>query len=562
MKSIRLKLFTAFCLIFVLFVAQLAYVTYEILVHGNKVQTIEKLALPTALKADEIKLSVIQVQQWLTDISATRAAKGLDDGFDKAEEHAQLFYKNIDQLGSLESTDPQKLKDIKSSFNSYYETGKKMAHDYIEGGPQKGNMTMGEFDGYAEDINKKVDNFRDEALSNINKTVVELSQTISLLKKTVITLSIIIFLLSMFISFKLSQSITNPLIELLKRTKEIAKGNLTNPVQATTKDEVGQLSQSFEDMRRSLVELINQMNTLSYELNESSYELSEAANQTGETSSQVAVTINEIADGTSQQADTTANVLQKMEKAMKQTEIGYGQVGQTLQNAMESTKVAYEGDKAISESIQHLNTVSKTVQFATESIQKLGRRSDEIGGIITIIGDIANQTNLLALNAAIEAARAGEQGKGFAVVADEVRKLAEESSKATSQITNMIKDIQTEIVTTVQTMESTLGAVENQVQIIQCGSQSLNTIVNRVEETEENMKQIKEIFDNLRKNASDVLQCIREVVVITEEAAAASQQVAASAEEQSSTVEEVAANANQLSNLAESLKREINRFKI
>ncbi len=141
----------------------------------------------------------------------------------------------------------------------------------------------------------------------------------------------------------------------------------------------------------------------------------------------------------------------------------------------------------------------KRLSYATDSIQKLGKRSEEIGGIITVISDIAEQTNLLALNAAIEAARAGEQGKGFAVVASEVRKLAEQSKQASGQITGLINDIQAETSVTVRTMESNLLAVNEQVMIINKGGEALEEIVDKVIETETGVEHMKNSFSNVMR---------------------------------------------------------------
>lgn len=176
--------------------------------------------------------------------------------------------------------------------------------------------------------------------------------------------------------------------------------------------------------------------------------------------------------------------IEEVSKSLQKAEI-------TLNSAIESTHIARKGEEAINEAIMHLSDVTKTVSYATDSIQKLGKRSEEIGGIITVITGIAEQTNLLALNAAIEAARAGDQGKGFAVVASEVRQLAEQSSLAAGQITNLINDIQAETSVTVRTMESNLLAVEEQVTIINKGGSALKEIVEKVVETEEGVEQMK-----------------------------------------------------------------------
>ncbi|MED0758996.1 methyl-accepting chemotaxis protein, partial [Aneurinibacillus thermoaerophilus] len=560
LKSIKGKLLLSFTMIFLLFAAVLAFVLLQISQNTKNIQHMETKTLPIALKADDMKLSVVQVQQWLTDISVTKAAKGLDDGFDKAEEYAKQFEKTLGEMRSFYPEQEQRLQEIQMSFNEYYNMGKKMAHDYIQGGTAKGNETMGEFDAYAESINEKVDKFRAEALQNIRAVVKQLDDEISFLKTVLLISSSIVLLLSIVIALKISRAITLPLSQLLTGTQQIAHGNLTDKVIVHTKDEIGQLGAAFEQMRLKLLALVKDMQTLSSDLNASSHELSASANQSGEASQRIATIINEVADGTNRQADAASIILEKMEQAMEETKEGHEQVKKTMEHALEATNAAHEGNRSIHEAIHHLNVVCDTISSATESIQKLERRSEEIGGIITTITDISSQTNLLALNAAVEAARAGEHGKGFAVVADEVHKLAEESNIAAKKITEMIRDIQAETAITIRTMESNFSAIEKQVDIIKYGGKSLDIIVSKVGATENNIKKIEQIFHRLESNTQEILQSLQEIATIAQASAAAAQEVASSAEEQSATVEEVAANSSSLAHMSETLEKEMSKF--
>ena len=224
---------------------------------------------------------------------------------------------------------------------------------------------------------------------------------------------------------------------------------------------------------------------------ESSHLLAESAKQTSESANQIGVTMNEVAMGSGSQADQAGHIVKMMEQTVKEVSTSLDKIEVTAKSAMDSTSIARKGEEAINEAIEHLVTVTQTVSDATDSIQKLGNRSEEIGGIITVITGIAEQTNLLALNAAIEAARAGEQGKGFAVVADEVRMLAEQSSLSAGQIKNLISAIQDETSVTVRTMESNLVAMKEQVSLINRGGNALREIVEKVEKTEMDVHQMK-----------------------------------------------------------------------
>ncbi|MFC4322221.1 methyl-accepting chemotaxis protein [Litchfieldia salsa] len=354
-----------------------------------------------------------------------------------------------------------------------------------------------------------------------------------------------------------------PLLSVTNVAKEIAGGNLTvNQIEIKSKDEIGELAQSINLMSVNLKRLITGIKESANRTAETSMELSASAEVTGEMGSQIAKTTTTIAEGTSRQSDEATRILAGMEKALSQIEKGNEFVNQTLNSATNSSREAELGNKAINDSIKHLGKVTNTVEFATESIQKLGSRSEEIGGIITVISDIANQTNLLALNAAIEAARAGEHGKGFSVVASEVRKLAEQSNQAAEKITSLIEDIQSETKVTVNTMETNLEAVKEQVFLIEKGGKSLHQIVENVKETETGVTSLKEVIEVITSSSNDVLESIRNINEIIEISAASTEEAAASTEEQASTIEEVASISKELAKIAQNLQEELSTFKI
>ncbi|OEF96867.1 hypothetical protein BHF68_06420 [Desulfuribacillus alkaliarsenatis] len=362
--------------------------------------------------------------------------------------------------------------------------------------------------------------------------------------------------------FILKYLIFTPIRRLQKSAYEISHYNLAiEPIDKYREDEIGDLTKSFNQMLNNLKEIVGSVTNSAERVAYISNNLSDGAKQTEQASQQVAQNINEVADGTNRQSEYANNIMGMMESTQQSVEAGHHEVIETVKKAKNSTTTARQGQASINKAIDNLGEVTKTVQFATDAIQKLGRRSDEIGGIVTIISDISNQTNLLALNAAIEAARAGEQGRGFAVVSDEVRKLAEQSNQAAEKIANLIQDIQAETSVTVRTMESNLEAVETQVSIIRDGGEALDQIVKNVEESESDAVNIQDVFNSLRENANKVMEAIEEISSIIALSASSSQQVAAAAEEQSATIEEISNNSNELADMSNKLKAEVQKFK-
>jgi len=381
--------------------------------------------------------------------------------------------------------------------------------------------------------------------------------------ESVAVLTGIAILLFISMSWFLQRQVIAPINQLSVKAQELADLNLTVEIfHPKGKDEIAHLAQAFNNMKQRLTETIMLVANSANQIANSSQSLAESSHQTNEASNQIALTMNDIADGTTTQSDQAERIVAMMKKTLDEVADSLKQAEVTLNGAIQSTHIARKGKDAINEAIKHLNTVTQTVTYATDSIQKLGKRSEEIGGIITVITGIAEQTNLLALNAAIEAARAGEQGKGFAVVAAEVRQLAEQSSIASGQITNLIKDIQAETAVTIRSMESNLLAVEEQVNIIDKGGKALEEIVENVVQTEQGVQQMKAAYTHVNDNSLEVQQAIYNISRIIEDSAAATEEIAATSEEQHATVAEISQKSEELAEIATKLQNEVNKFNI
>lgn len=335
-----------------------------------------------------------------------------------------------------------------------------------------------------------------------------------------IVILVIAVLLSIAFGYLISQAIAKPLSRVVTLVSKVADGDLRENVNIDTKDEIGMLAKAIDAMVLNLRQIVGNILSNSESL--------AAASQ------QISASSEEIASGNANQA-TSAQTISEL---FKELSSAIHSVARNTEQASElsdtTMKVARDGSEVIQSSMDSMNAVSGKMSRLEEDSQK-------IGDIIEVIEDIADQTNLLALNAAIEAARAGEQGRGFAVVADEVRKLAERSSEATKQITGIIKGMQ-------ENTKQSVTAVQESADLSRKTGESFKHIANMVNDAGQKVTEIAAASEEQAAQASTVLEAVENISAATEEAAAAS--------------EETAATAQSLAVLADDLQRAVSIFRI
>jgi methyl-accepting chemotaxis protein len=246
--------------------------------------------------------------------------------------------------------------------------------------------------------------------------------------------------------------------------------------------------------------------------------------------------------------------------------IGVQEVAISAQNVSDSSvqasEKAREGNQAIQTAIKQMNHIHETVHGSAEIIKGLEERSKEIGQITRVITDISSQTNLLALNAAIEAARAGEHGRGFAVVADEVRKLAKQSNESAKQISDLISMIQVETNKAVQSMKTTTKEVIEGIDVVNTAGTSFEQIENVIKDVVSQIQEVSSEVEQMAFGTGQVVESINMIAKVSEETASRTQNISTATEEQSASMEEISASASSLSIMAEELQMLIRKFKV
>jgi len=363
-------------------------------------------------------------------------------------------------------------------------------------------------------------------------------------------------------------SITVPLAESAEVLYRQADYDLTTKVMGNYKGDLSLLKDAMNDALDNQLTVVMELKKVSAELAESSSQLTRASEQAGQATQQIAMSSQQVARGASDQASALQDTLQSVEQLAKaidqiargaqeqsriieknvqvvsQVSAAITQISANAQKASEGAKVAADsaehGAEMTQDTVRGMENIRVTMDKVASKVNGLGERSKEIGKIISAIEEIADQTNLLALNAAVEAARAGEQGRGFAVVADEVRKLAEKASEATKEIANLITGIQDGVVETVSAMEKGAREVADGYEMASKAGGALEEILSKSREIRNQIEQISEAGQQLNGMSSEMVKLGDNISAIVEQNTAATEEMAATAKQVSKSVEEVA----------------------
>ena len=332
----------------------------------------------------------------------------------------------------------------------------------------------------------------------------------------------------------LTLSIARPLDSLVKAANEIADGDLSAEIKGIRLDnEVGELAEDFNKMVKSLRTLIG--------------DVRDGISQLAASSEEMAVSSAQIVTGSLEQNSKSTQVAAASHELSATIVDVARNASDAANSAREANGTALLGKEIVGKSVDSINSIAEITRDTAQMMTNLGHLSNEVGKIIQVIEDIASQTNLLALNAAIEAARAGEQGRGFAVVADEVRKLAEKTTKATKEISNTIKTIQEYTDTAVMSMQNEVKVVEEGVGFVRNAGAALNEIVSQVDEVTTLIQHIATASEQQTTAADQISADIEVVTNITGGAETGAKQIAQTSQN--------------IANLASALNVTIGKFK-
>ena len=370
-----------------------------------------------------------------------------------------------------------------------------------------------------------------------------------------------------FISVVISRRMIQPIRDLTETVDILAGGDFrmnrnTDNIDTTRGDEIGVMGRAVLNLRKNVHDMVQKVVESAEQVAAASEQLTASADQSSTAINQVAESIVRVAGAATEQFAEVENASQQSEQLKTNMNTFTDTLSASSSKIQETNNAAEMGAKSVSDAVNQMKIIETSVSEASTVIAQLGEESDKIGKIVDAIAAIADQTNLLALNAAIEAARAGEHGRGFAVVADEVRKLAEQSQTSAQEISNLIGSIQEKAQDAVHSMQDSVKQTQSGVNIVDSAGKTFKEIAVMVTDVEEGSERMEAIVADLVGSTEVITKSVDHINTKSREVAKESETVSAASEEQTATMHEIADASRSLAMQAQNMQEVIARFKI
>lgn len=557
-KTIRAKILSSILVVVVLVAMfnSYNYASYNKILSISKDFTEEEL--PLLLASEKLAASI--------DIRSSAAKSYVLTGDSKYKDTFDEYIKIVDENLKIikayyNTKELESLVDKATKWREYVKT--EVFQEYDKGNVELAitNLTKAEVEalevraGY-----QKITEGHEDNISKFSNGIVSQSRNAQIMSMII---GCFVTLFSIILAFVIARNISVPVKKVINYISKMAQGDISQePIQAKLKDEIGTLMTSTNHLNERLKTMIGSLQTVSHHVASSSEELAQSALEVKTGSAQIALTMQELAEGSESQASNASDLAVMMDSFIVNVNEATKEGVELQSHSKNVQQLTTAGQSLMSSSTDQMHAIDRIVQESVIKVEGLSEQSKEITRLVSVIDGIANQTNLLALNAAIEAARAGEHGKGFAVVADEVRKLAEQVSYSVVDISNIVSGIQSETLNVTSSLQAGYEEVKRGTAQITYTGETFESIAGAVNSMFANIETISNNLQGIAQTSININRAIDEVAAISEQSAAGVQQTTATIEETASTMDEVARSTDMLAELAEQMNEQVRQFKL
>jgi len=555
-KTIKARILTTFIILLVLFVCFTTYTYFSNTNMEKKANVLVKEDLVVLEASKDLSMSIsVRLSAALNYV-----VTGDETYIDTFNKYRQLAEDSNSVVEQYEKTaEREKLVEIAREWSN--RVNSEVFEVYKRGDKQLALENLTAMNDLVKEVRTGYEEVADKRAKSIKQVGNDVVYTSASNKTIGMIVSLILTITGILIAIFTASRLSKPITIVAKRMRELADGNLRHERFAVTQhDEIGQLMHSANDLNDQLKDTISSIHNVSETVAASSEELAQSANEVQTGTEQISYTMQELATGTETQASTAGDLAETMttfQSSIHETT----QEGLELKEHSEHVHdLTTTGKQLMVQSTQQMATINDIVLDSVKKVEGLNAQSAEISKLVAVIDEISNQTNLLALNAAIEAARAGEHGKGFAVVADEVRKLAEQVQFSVTDISTIVHRIQNETGTVTHSLQAGYEEVRKGTAQLDQTNSTFDQISQAVEDMNNNINVISQNLTKISQHSEAINGSIDEMASISQESAAGVEQTTATVEETAATMDEISKSANQLADMAEELNTQLQKF--
>ncbi|GAA0373918.1 hypothetical protein GCM10009092_42680 [Bowmanella denitrificans] len=499
-------------------IATLSFVIYLLITVSTALNNSTMLdqAREVQFPALQSSASTLVQMQKLRDTLSSAVTTGDEDAITAASNIAAEVRNALDDIAAMSADFSADIQKIGGSFDNYYKVAFGLSESMVQG-----TADFSKIGELSEQMNQSYDNaighmatFRDQQQQAFEKAFQNSNEANDTLISTGIVMALITTVILFATAFPIVTGIKGSIVEVVRSLKDIARedGDLTVRIQTKSQDEIGELVHWFNQFMEKLQTVVKDIVNASLPL------------------SQLAQNLHQLTEETNRTIDVQQNSATHAKRAVDTMSESVASVAQSAALAAdaagEASGAAGQGQKVVDETVQSIQQLADNVRASAEVIQKLETDSNKVGTVLDVIKGIAEQTNLLALNAAIEAARAGEQGRGFAVVADEVRTLASRTQQSTEEIQATIEQLQNAARSAVTVMEKGTERANGSVQTANKAGDSLSVITSTINRITDMNRQIAGATDEQQSVARSIVGHVDEIHHRTEQTSASSAKLA------------------------------------